>query len=74
MFRFSWFLVVVILSACSPVWGQPNEATLRIWTDSTGKHKLEASFVGLENQNVVLKKKDGKVIRVPLARLSTKDQ
>ena len=66
MFRFSWFLVVVILSACSPIWGQPNEATSRIWTDSTGKHKLEASFVGLENQNVVLKRRTAKLFAYPL--------
>lgn len=46
----------------------------REWTDSTGKAKVEAGFQGVEEDTVILKKQDGSVLRVPLERLSKKDQ
>jgi hypothetical protein len=49
-------------------------AEVRIWTDSTGKHTIEAEFVGLADGNVTLKKADGKETILPLAKLSEADQ
>jgi len=47
----------------------------RTWTDTTGKYKVEASFVELAGKQVVLEKKgDGTRIKVPLQKLSTADQ
>jgi hypothetical protein len=46
----------------------------RTWSDATGKFKIEASFVGVENDQVQLKKADGKVISLALSKLSVKDQ
>jgi hypothetical protein len=40
------------------------------WTDVTGKFKVEATFVRIDQQNVVLKKADGKEISVPLSKLN----
>lgn len=40
------------------------------WTDITGKFKIEATFVRIDNQSVVLKKSDGKEISVPLNKLN----
>ena len=46
----------------------------RTWTDSTGKHEVVARFVELDGTTVVLRRNDGKTVRVPLARLSDADQ
>jgi hypothetical protein len=46
----------------------------RVFRDSTGKFSVEATFVRLENGNVVLKRKDGKQVQVPLSQLSKEDQ
>lgn len=46
----------------------------RTWTDSTGKHKVVARFVELDGTTVVLRREDGKTVRVPLSRLSDTDQ
>lgn len=41
-----------------------------VWTDVTGSYRVEATFVRLDQQNVVLKKADGKEVSVPLNKLS----
>jgi hypothetical protein len=47
---------------------------IREWTDSTGKHRTQATFLRLEEKVVHLKLKDGKEIQLPLERLSKPDQ
>lgn len=47
---------------------------LRTWTDSTGKFKVEAEFLGLTNDQVKLRRKDGREVTLPLNRLSPADQ
>lgn len=44
------------------------------WTDSSGKYKVEASFVWLSLKNITLEKTDGTRIEVPLSKLSKQDQ
>ncbi|WDQ16832.1 SHD1 domain-containing protein [Rhodopirellula sp. P2] len=46
---------------------------IRTWTDKTGKFKIEASFLAVEDEKVRLKSADDKTIEVPLAALSKKD-
>jgi SLA1 homology domain 1, SHD1 len=60
---------------------QPNRPTTlsntnkpRTWLDSSGKHKIEASYQGVEDDKVKLHRTDGKDITVPLDRLSKADQ
>jgi len=54
---------------------KPTGRELRFWTDKTGAFKVEAEFVELNGDSVVLKrKKDGRVIQVPLSKLSEADQ
>lgn len=48
--------------------------TLRTWTDSTGQHKVEARFVRIEDDAVMLKTDAGREIRLPLARLCDEDR
>lgn len=47
----------------------------RMWTDSTGKHKIEAKLVTADTLSVkLLRKVDGKTVTVPKDKLSQADQ
>ncbi len=47
---------------------------MRTWSDNSGTFKIEAVYIRADGDNVVLKREDGKEIRVPLGRLSKADQ
>lgn len=49
-------------------------AEMRTWTDSTGKFKLDAKLIAVENGNVKLERPDGKIVTMPLDKLSPADQ
>jgi hypothetical protein len=49
-------------------------AQVRTWTDITGKHKVEARFVAMEGEKVVLRSSVGKEIRAAKSSLSQADQ
>jgi len=51
-----------------------DEQATRVWTDSSGQHRTEGSFVELKGNVVSLLKPDGEVIQVPLSRLSSADR
>ena len=54
---------------------EPAGAPLHVWTDSTGQHKTEAQFLELlADGQLRLKKPDGTVVKLPLAKLSEADQ
>lgn len=64
--------LLVVLSLCLV-----NQSLLgqeRTWTDSTGKFRIDATIVRVEDQKVVLKKTDGKEVTVALERLSGSDR
>jgi hypothetical protein len=72
---------VVPLEDVRPVGGEaPANKTaapppvVRTWSDSSGKFRIEAVYVGQEGDAVKLRKSDGAEISVPLARLSKEDQ
>lgn len=46
---------------------------LRIWREVTGKFSVEATLVEKTSTDVVLRKKDGKIVTVPLTKLSPED-
>lgn len=46
----------------------------RTWTDSTGQFKIVAEFIEFKSGQVSLKTENGRVIQLPLARLSATDQ
>ncbi|MCH8043368.1 MAG: hypothetical protein IID44_06575 [Planctomycetes bacterium] len=63
----TWVLLVgVLLVAAS--------ASARKWTDNTGKFSVEAELVEAKDGNVRLKRKDGKIMTVPVSRLSKADR
>lgn len=51
-----------------------SETTVRTWTDSTGKHKIEAELIDLIDNVAHLKKQDGTVVKIPLQKLGTDDR
>lgn len=57
-----------------PPKGATKPTAVRTWTDATGGFRVEAEFVGLADGKVQLKRNDGKVITVPLDKLSEADQ
>ena len=46
----------------------------RTWSDSSGSFKLEATYLGVNDDKVVLRKTNGQEVSVPLSRLSIQDQ
>ena len=49
-------------------------AALRTWSDATGKFKIEAELVSVEDGKVNLKRKDGQLFSILLTKLSQADQ
>ena len=47
---------------------------LRTWTDSTGKHKIDAWYVSKTDTEVTLKTDSGRELTLPLEKLSDKDR
>lgn len=48
--------------------------SFRTWTDSTKKFSVKAWFIEREKADVVLKKEDGEIVKLPLAKLSLQDK
>lgn len=54
-----------------PVQPEPGPIT---WVDSSGQYRVEAFFVKLENDQLTLRKTDGKTVRIPLSKLDAASQ
>lgn len=46
----------------------------REWTDSTGKYKVDAELINVLDGQIRLKTRNGRIITVPIRRLSGADQ
>ena len=46
----------------------------RSWSDASGKNKIKAKFVKLDDATVTLEKEDGEEVEIELKKLSTADQ
>lgn len=46
----------------------------RLWTDATGRHRVEADLVESDDQKVVLKRAGGKLVTIPVEKLSDADR
>ena len=70
MVRFYSFCYILFLVADSTVL-----ADVRVWTDRGGSFQVEATLLDFDGKNVKLKKnEDGKVITLPIDKLSLPDQ
>lgn len=54
--------------------GSVDSLHARTWTDASGTYTVEAEFVARKQGKVYLKRQDGKVINLPLGKLSQADQ
>ena len=75
MIRYRFLILLGFVATCGSgivAWSQTGET--RTWTDSTGKHRIEAALVELNNGKVVLQGKDGKQITIALKQLSQTDR
>ena len=64
------FIAAIILASVTSM----AHGEVRKWTDQSGSYSVQAEFVELADGNAVLKREDGRVIRVPLDKLSPQDQ
>ncbi len=53
---------------------KPGQPKVRLWEDATGSFNVEATLIGVKDDKVTLKKKDGKEITVPLSKLAEEDR
>lgn len=60
--------------ASSGDFGEESTEEYRTFVDSTGKFKVEAVFVKLEDGKVTIRKRDGETKTLPLDKLSEEDQ
>lgn len=71
-------VVPLMLAVCSlGTIGRPvarAESGTRTWTDSSGEFTVEAEFVDFVEGKVRLKRTDGRIITVPIEKLSEADQ
>jgi dipeptidyl aminopeptidase/acylaminoacyl peptidase len=54
--------------------GNVTKSSFRMWTDSSGQYRTEATFVEFKDGKLRLKKRDGRETVVPIERLSDVDQ
>ncbi len=69
--RLRFFSLCVL---CVTVLLTSSGAELRTWTDATGKFSIEAKFLQLDGDYVVLERASGDKQRIPLSKLSAADQ
>jgi len=60
-------LIMLVLFAAASV-------SARTWTDTTGKYSIDGEFIKLADGTVSIRQDDGKLIRIPLEKLSDSDQ
>lgn len=63
-----------ILSAGEPVGVLVGFAKKRAWSDRTGEHHVEASLKSATSEEVQLEQTNGKIFKIPFAKLSATDQ
>jgi hypothetical protein len=61
-----------IVLACLAGFAVP--AWARTWSDESGKFSIEAGLVSVHNGEITLKRADGKVVHLPIDKLSKADQ
>jgi hypothetical protein len=65
---------VLLALGMSTVRGDEPKGELRKWKDDSGKFEVTARYLGLEKDSVRLERENGKIVLVPLSRLSAADR
>ncbi len=73
--RYARSAIVILFCICclEPSTGLAKD-DFRSWADSSGKNKIKAKFVKLDETVVTLEKEDGEEVEIELKKLSTADQ
>jgi WD40 repeat protein len=61
-------------SSAAPSSPAPVADKMRTWSDTSGKFTVEAKYVGIDGEDVRLERADGKIVRIPRAKLCNADQ
>ncbi len=61
------FLLVAFSLVFSALYAEP-------WTDVSGRHSIDASFVSMQDGVVLLRRGDGRQVRIPLEKLDAKSR
>ncbi|MEI8019310.1 MAG: SHD1 domain-containing protein [Schlesneria sp.] len=69
----SAIVILFCFSCLAPSTGLAKD-DFRSWADASGKNKIKAKFVKLEETTVTLEKEDGEEVEIELKKLSTADQ
>jgi SLA1 homology domain 1, SHD1 len=69
-----YFSLMLLIVAGEPKGSLSGFAKLRQWSDKTGKTRIDASLTFADNQEVQLKREDGKRMKIQLSKLSDADQ
>ena len=64
---------IAIFAALGLLSASPSGASPRVWKDSTSGRTLTAEFVELTKEAVKVRRSDGKIIAIPLSRLTPED-
>src|SRR5687768_13163144 len=73
-FRIPLLLVICASLLLSASLGLAADDELRTWTDNTGKFKIKARFVKIENNTVTLLRENDEELEIDLKKLSDADQ
>ena len=63
-----------VLEAGEPTGPLIGFASKRTWVDTTGKHQIEGSMKSADAKAIQILKTDGKIVTVPLEKMSEKDK
>lgn len=66
--------IVLVCLAIAITQTTTAQEDIRTWTDTSGKFRVQASLVEFDEKNVTLKRADGRIIEVPIERLSNADR
>ncbi len=64
----------LMMLVCGLLLVLPSSSWARKWTSNTGKYSIEAELVEVRDKKVTLRKPDGSVVTLPVARLSDQDR
>lgn len=68
------FIASITLLIVTAADSNGQDSSTRVWRDVSGKFSVTAEFVDSDNEEVKLRRENGKVISVPITRLSAQDR
>ena len=73
MHRVLLFAIFYLILAATLTTSAQEFDVIRRWTDSSGKHSVDASLSSIDGEFAVLRRESGQIVRLPRERLSSVD-